>query len=715
MPFSEEIIALQLYQQANTYLAKQQFSEAIASCKTALEYHPNLAPAYKIIGTVEQLQGEFDQAEASYKKALEIEPDFAEVYANLGSLFAQQNEWQSAISFYEKAIEIKPDFGGAYRNLAKVFGQINQPNKANYCLLKAIDIEPQNIKLTEYIEVAQTLDNQGKFTQAIALYTKAMEIYPNVAEIHYNLGETFVNCQQWKSAITAYKQALEMNPDLYYVYSRLGDVFTEQQNYQEAIAAYQQCVKLKPDIDWIHFKLGEICKKQGDIKQAIAAYQKGITLQPQLTWPYLKLLELLNQLESWQEIFSNYQELLNNHPDKSAIIYQKLAEVAVRFNKWNQAIKNYQKAIEIDLECFDACLQLAQIFLRQGQPLKAIEAYIKAVNIRPYFYWSYWNLWNLLAEHNQLDVVIDIYRQKLQDFGDFHIVSMNLGEALSRQGNIQEAISHYRNASHKKLLKNRPEIASQYWDNNHPMHPNFLIIGTQKGGTTSLYNYLSKHPQVLPCIKKEVYFWTMLFYRGLDWYLSHFPHLATSAKFITGEATPHYLETLEVPQRVWEVFPSMKLIVLLRNPIIRSFSHYYHWQRLMWEKRSWQAAFTSELEIMSNLDDIDFFNAPALQGQKKYLARGIYIDFLANWMSVFPREQFLIIRSEDFYEHPQAILNQVLEFLELPPHQLHKYHPFNAGEYEVDRQDAVFQQLQEFFRPHNQKLEEFLGRQLNWH
>ena len=115
--------------------------------------------------------------------------------------------------------------------------------------------------------------------------------------------------------------------------------------------------------------------------------------------------------------------------------------------------------------------------------------------------------------------------------------------------------------------------------------PDFLIIGTQRGGTTSLYNYLVEHPGIGAASIKEVHFFdTPHFKQGLAWYRGHFPsafqryYVERSLKhgFVTGEASPYYLFHPHAPKRVAGLMPQMKLIVMLRNPVDRAYSHYHH-------------------------------------------------------------------------------------------------------------------------------------------
>lgn len=116
----------------------------------------------------------------------------------------------------------------------------------------------------------------------------------------------------------------------------------------------------------------------------------------------------------------------------------------------------------------------------------------------------------------------------------------------------------------------------------------FLVIGAQKSGTTSIFNYLSSHPSIFMPQCKEVCFFTRDFERGVDWYFSnYFPSAPASS--IKGEASPHYMYFKNVPERIASLFPDIKLIAVLRNPITRAYSHYQMTVRRNLEKRSFLA------------------------------------------------------------------------------------------------------------------------------
>ena len=114
--------------------------------------------------------------------------------------------------------------------------------------------------------------------------------------------------------------------------------------------------------------------------------------------------------------------------------------------------------------------------------------------------------------------------------------------------------------------------------------PDFAIIGAQKAGTTSLYNFITKHPAIAPASIKEVEYFSMRYSLGESWYRSNFPmdlsrrRLAKkiNQEIITGEASPYYLFHPTAPNRMKDLLPDAKLIVILRNPVDRAYSHYHH-------------------------------------------------------------------------------------------------------------------------------------------
>ena len=122
------------------------------------------------------------------------------------------------------------------------------------------------------------------------------------------------------------------------------------------------------------------------------------------------------------------------------------------------------------------------------------------------------------------------------------------------------------------------------------MLPTFLIVGAQKSGTTSLVHYLAAHPQVYARID-EVHFFDRNYERGLDWYSSQFEDAV-----VVGESSPEYMFRPEVPPRVAADLPGVKLVAILRDPVDRAYSHYWHNRTRGHEPLSFEAALDAEAD-----------------------------------------------------------------------------------------------------------------------
>ncbi|MDR3646441.1 MAG: sulfotransferase domain-containing protein [Candidatus Babeliales bacterium] len=239
----------------------------------------------------------------------------------------------------------------------------------------------------------------------------------------------------------------------------------------------------------------------------------------------------------------------------------------------------------------------------------------------------------------------------------------------------------------------------------------FLIIGAAKCGTTSLYNYLIQHPDILPAAQKEVHYFDLNYERGLDWYKSHF--LEKSPGKITGEASPFYLYHPLVPERVFKLLPKTKLIVLLRDPVERAISDYFY----TYPGMSFEEALQKEVEIIKQeLDKINndqYYDIYSII-KYSYLTRGIYIDQIKRWREYFPKEQMLFLIYDDLCNDPKGTVNKVFKFLGLPELTLKKYDIFNKTFKKEEIKPETKHNLYQFFAEHNKQLEEYLGIKLPW-
>jgi tetratricopeptide (TPR) repeat protein len=398
----------------------------------------------------------------------------------------------------------------------------------------------------------------------------------------------------------------------------------------------------------------------------------------------------------------------------------------------------------------------AHLFLQQDNYPKAIENLRKLIKISPnladyhrdlgyalthkHSYWYNPQLKETLINQGQIDEAIACYQKAVELGFDDYWTYIFLGDALTVRGRIEEARDSYQKALRCKIQATKPTFVEQNWDSSQISGPQFLIIGVAKCGTSSLYEYMIQHPQILSAAKKEIHFANHINHQyfqklgiepqytklvepvfnishGLDWYLGHFP--PTPKNFVTGEATTGYFIQHDKAIALFrDLFPRCKLIVIFRNPVERVISHYYNNRQYGTEKRSLEEVVNKEIEMLqgvSNMEEIE--KADSWQKRRGYLVISMYFYFLEKWMSVFPKEQFLILNSENFFSNPSTTLTKVFKFLGLPDYQLSEYRPHNQGSYLKDssiEEQQLRTKLSQFFEPHNRKLEDYLGIKFNW-
>lgn len=259
--------------------------------------------------------------------------------------------------------------------------------------------------------------------------------------------------------------------------------------------------------------------------------------------------------------------------------------------------------------------------------------------------------------------------------------------------------------------------------------PDFLIIGTKRGGTTSLWNAMVGHPDVLPLfpasreIKSPRYF-DLNYWRGDNWYRSHFPtdvgrakHLQrTGRPAVAGEANPYYMFHPLAPERIKGDYPDVRLIVSLRNPVDRAWSHYRERVGGGTETLSFADALHAEESRLRGEAERIRLESPRYESFhhnfSSYLARGRYAEHLGTFLDLFG-DRLLILRAEDYYVDEIGELRRIADFLGLapyPPQPVRRYNEMPKSSIPAD--DREF--LVDYYRPHVRELEAMLGRRMHW-
>jgi|APSaa5957512535_1039671.scaffolds.fasta_scaffold63227_2 hypothetical protein len=255
--------------------------------------------------------------------------------------------------------------------------------------------------------------------------------------------------------------------------------------------------------------------------------------------------------------------------------------------------------------------------------------------------------------------------------------------------------------------------------------PNFLIIGTAKSGTTSLFEHLIKHPSIFPPLAQQPNYFTSHYQKSESWYRSFFPSIirkniiqnVKKQKFLTGEASTQYYWYPHAAKRVKSLLPNAKIILLLRNPIDRSYSQY-------------QMEFTKGNEELTSFEDAIELENERIQDEYKkmlqdknyyskkytiqsYITKSIYVNYIEEWLKYFPKEQFLFLNSEEFNSDTSKVYKKTLNFLGVSEIDFKKYDVFRAAKYS-EMNSNTRKKLSEFFKPHNERLYKLIDQNFDW-
>ena len=251
--------------------------------------------------------------------------------------------------------------------------------------------------------------------------------------------------------------------------------------------------------------------------------------------------------------------------------------------------------------------------------------------------------------------------------------------------------------------------------------PDFIIVGAQKAGTTSLFRYLATHPNIkAPFKTKEIHFFdggldeVDNYKKGLSWYKSHFPKKSKMENKITFEASPLYLFHPEAPFRIKKVLPDVKIIILLRNPIDRTISHYFHEKRKNREKLPIEEALKyEESRIEKSLKNNDYKSKEFLR--YTYKTRSKYYYQIKRYLDLFPEKNILILKSENLFNHPIETLNKVQNFLNIDSfNSFDNLTAKNVGNYNANLPSGLYDYLENYFKPFNLKLKMLIGEEFKW-
>ncbi|TYK49336.1 sulfotransferase domain-containing protein [Actinomadura decatromicini] len=257
--------------------------------------------------------------------------------------------------------------------------------------------------------------------------------------------------------------------------------------------------------------------------------------------------------------------------------------------------------------------------------------------------------------------------------------------------------------------------------------PGFLMVGTQRGGTTSLFRALAAHPAVVqPNFHKGVHYFDVNYPRGFGWYRGHFPVRARAERRVAAampdarplafESAGYYMHHPLAPERIARDLPDVKLVALLRDPVIRAYSAHKHELARGFETEPFERALDLEAERLAG--EVERIKAdPAYVSHShrhhSYVDRGQYAEQIGRLFELFGRDRVHVAYAEDFFAEPEPCYDAILEFLGLPAWRPDSFERHNARP-GSPLPDHLHRRLADHYAPWDDKLAALLGAEPAW-
>jgi len=753
----------------NSLQESGKFDEAAAAYIQAVELNPNFSWSHHGLGDVLLKLEQWEEAVCAYRKAVELNPDFSWSYHNLGDALLKLERWEDAVTAYRCEIALNSDFAWSFCNLGDALTQLKYWDEAIAAYLKAVQIDGDlpgiydklgyALRQTEsdlksvlqkcqlqvtrenqvfYLDLARNLGKYDRPKSAIIFCKLLLTNQPTCDVWAAQLGEFLQEQEKCDRALASARATVAQKPDDCWSYYNLGAVLSHQKKWDEAATSFLKAIEINPDFYWwFYYNLWEVLVEQNKLDEVENLYRGVIEAKPEAFWPYLNLGEALTRQGKIEEAISCYQTVSYRQVFAS-LLSKDTGKMPVPQDMGNTGILPVPQEdmgntgiLPVPQDMGNTgILPVPQEDMGNTGKMPVPQDMGKTGKM-PVPQEDMGNTGKMPVPQDMGNTgILPVPQEDMGNTGKMPVPQEDMGNTgkmpvpqdmgntgilpvpQEDMGNTGKMPVPQEDMGNTGILpvpqEDMGNTGKMLVPQNTVKAPNFIIIGSQRCGTTSLYTYLAQHPQILTPIKKEMDFFSWHFDRGIDWYLAHFPPMPVGEQFLTGEASPSYFDCRKAPERLYSAFPEVKLVVLLRNPVDRAISQFYRLTDLNWEVRSLDRAISDEIERLNQ-------NPAYIIGEEpgNYLARGRYIEFIKNWLAFFPREQLLVLKSEDLYAGAAATVSQVLEFLDLPEYQLPEYQNANPGSYQPIN-ESVRDCLSDYFKPYNQELEEYLGRQFDW-
>lgn len=321
-------------------------TQAITLYEQILSQNPQHLQAHHLQALAHAQLGDLDNAIFFFKKALELQPNDPVLHNNLANAYKQTHQLKQAIGHYERAIELLPDYAQAHNNLAGIMAQ------------------------------------NGSYKEALHHYIKAVHAEPDFAAAHFNLGLLLIKNNQLQAAETQFKNVLALNPEHVESQFYLGVFDLEAGRLQQAEQAFQNVLLHETNHVQALTNMGVVALKKHENQQAIDYFSKALAIDNDHNEARNNLAATFMHHDRFENALMHYDVLLSKEPDNIEYLYNSgVAQMAL--GHLNEAIQHFEHLLHKKDDHFAALNNLAAIYIRMDDRIKAQELLQRAIAANP--------------------------------------------------------------------------------------------------------------------------------------------------------------------------------------------------------------------------------------------------------------------------------------------------------------------------------------------
>ncbi len=504
--------------------------ESLPAMEKAAELMPDDADLHNSLGNVFKKRGQLADAEASYHRAIEINPDYAIAHYNLGNVLQIQKRLSAAEACYRRALELKSDLAEAHNNLGAVLKDLGRLSAAETSYRKVLKLRPDSA--AAHNNLGNTLRDLRQFDAAVESFRRALEIQPDYAEAHNNLGNALTDLGQSSAAETSYRRALELKPDYAEAHNNLGNALKDNGQFDAAVESYRRALNLKPDYAEAHNNLGNILKDYGQFDAAAKSYGQALKVRPDYAEAHNNLGTLLKTLSLPDAAEASYRRALEIKP-YYAEAHLNLANVLKYQSRIAEAEASCRRSLEINPN--SAVASLAMVFMAgmatdKGQFKEAESLFRQAISMEP----DLPEAWAGIAHTRKMTTSDSdkVWLTEAQRIAENNLLPRSeahlrysIGKYFDDVKNYEPAFVNFRRANDlskvycKKYVKRLQEmtvdrminfydrgwIKNQVSAGTNLSYRPVFIVGMPRSGTSLVEQILASHPEVFGA--GELTFW----------------------------------------------------------------------------------------------------------------------------------------------------------------------------------------------------------------